>query len=161
MCIYMSNYISQFTCLVHIVTCVPSLQVVVLLSTLLYSTIQSTVVQYVYFKFRMSGSKCKSDGDIPGITTLFIVLYHSFKNVLFLCLVMYYLFDKYYKLITVQCYIADCVSWVPRLTSLNSQTIRTQGILRLEFIHIQGTYCISVEQRICQVLLCCPGSFNS
>ena len=62
----------------------------------------------------MSGSKCKSDGDIPGITTLFIVLYHSFKNVLFLCLVMYYLFDKYYKLITVQCYIADCVSWVPK-----------------------------------------------
>ena len=77
------------------------------------------------FQVQMSGSKCKSDGGIPGITTLFIVLYHSFKNVLFLCLVMYYLFDKYYKLITVQCYIADCVSWVPRLTSLNSQTIRT------------------------------------
>ena len=71
----------------------------------------------------MSGSKCKSGGDIPGITTLFNVLCHNFKNALFLCLVMYYLFDKYYKRITVQCCIANCVSWVPRLNSLNSQTI--------------------------------------
>ena len=29
---------------------------------------------------------------------------------------MYYLCEKYYKPITVQYYIADCVSWVPRLT---------------------------------------------
>ena len=29
---------------------------------------------------------------------------------------MYYLCEKYYKHITVQYYIADCVSWVPKLT---------------------------------------------
>ena len=29
---------------------------------------------------------------------------------------MYYLCEKYYKPITVQHYIAHCVSWVPRLT---------------------------------------------
>ena len=32
---------------------------------------------------------------------------------------MYYLCEKYYKPITVQYYIDDCVSWVPRLTLLN------------------------------------------
>ena len=32
---------------------------------------------------------------------------------------MYYLCEKYCKLITVQYYIADCVSWVPRLTLLD------------------------------------------
>ena len=28
---------------------------------------------------------------------------------------MYYLCEKHYKAITVQYYIADCVSWIPRL----------------------------------------------
>ena len=32
---------------------------------------------------------------------------------------MSYLCEKYYKPITVQHYIADCVSWVPRLTWLD------------------------------------------
>ena len=32
---------------------------------------------------------------------------------------MYYLCEKYYKPITVQYYIADCVSRVPRLTLLD------------------------------------------
>ena len=31
---------------------------------------------------------------------------------------MSHLCDKYYKPVTVQNYIADCVSWVPRLTLL-------------------------------------------
>ena len=35
---------------------------------------------------------------------------------------MYYLCEKYYKPITVQYYIADCVSWVPRLTLLDLGT---------------------------------------
>ena len=35
---------------------------------------------------------------------------------------MYYLCEKYYKPIAVQYYIADCASWVPRLTLLNLQT---------------------------------------
>ena len=38
---------------------------------------------------------------------------------------MYYLCEKYYKPITVQYYIADCVSWVPRLTLLDLQRNQT------------------------------------
>ena len=46
-----------------------------------------------------------------------------FKMFYFLCLFfMYYLCEKYYKPITVQYYIADCVSWVPRLTLLDLRT---------------------------------------
>ena len=37
-------------------------------------------------------------------------------------LLMYYLCKKNYKLIAVECYIADCVSWVPRLTLLDLWT---------------------------------------
>ena len=40
-------------CLVYIVTCVHPLRVVVLLCTLLYSTVYSTVVQYFYFKLEL------------------------------------------------------------------------------------------------------------
>ena len=32
---------------------------------------------------------------------------------------MYYLCEKYYKPITVEYYVADCVSWVLRLTLLD------------------------------------------
>ena len=41
---------------------------------------------------------------------------------MFVFFFMYSLCEKYYKSITVQYYIADCVSWVPRLTSLNLWT---------------------------------------
>ena len=40
----------------------------------------------------------------------------------YLFIFMYYLCEKYYKPITVQYYIADCVSWIPRLTLLDLQT---------------------------------------
>ena len=40
---------------------------------------------------------------------------------LFLCLLfMDYLGEKYYKPISVWYYVADCVSWVPRLILLDS-----------------------------------------
>ena len=42
------------------------LQVVLLLCTLLYSPLQRTVVEYVYFKPRISGSKHKSSGVVAG-----------------------------------------------------------------------------------------------
>ena len=35
---------------------------------------------------------------------------------------MYYLCEKIYKSITVQSYVASCVSWVPRLTLLDFWT---------------------------------------
>ena len=70
----------------------------------------------------MSRSKSKSGGDVAGTT----VLYCKIKNVFFIfcvCLFfMYYLCEKYYKPITVQSCIADCVSWVPWLTLLDLQT---------------------------------------
>ena len=46
-----------------------------------------------------------------------------FSLILYLFLT-YHLCEKY-KATTVQYYIADCVSWVPRLTSLDSRTIWT------------------------------------
>ena len=52
-------------------------------------------------------------------TVLFKVLWCKIKNALFFVFVfMYYWCEKYYKPITAQCYIAVCVSWVPRLTLL-------------------------------------------
>ena len=58
---------------------------------------------------------------------------------LFIC----YLCEKYYKSITVQNYIVDCVSWVPRLTLLDLQTNWTyKCTLRTELIHIERTYCL-------------------
>ena len=52
--------------LVYIITRMRPLRVVVLLCTLLYVTVQSRVVQYLYFKRRMSGSKHKSSSDVAG-----------------------------------------------------------------------------------------------
>ena len=45
-----------------------------------------------------------------------VLLYCKIKNVLFFVFCFYVLCEKYYKPITVQYYIANCVSWVPRLT---------------------------------------------
>ena len=50
---------------------------------------------------------------------------------------MYYLCEKYYEPITVQYYIADCVSCVPRLTLLNLQTNWAyECALGMELIHV-------------------------
>ena len=50
-------------------------------------------------------------------TVLFKVPYYMIKMFIFcVCLFfMYFLCEKYYRPITVQYYIADCVGWVPRL----------------------------------------------
>ena len=55
-------------------------------------------------------------------TVLFKVLYFTFKMFNFcVCFFMYYLCEKYYKSITLQYYVANCVSWAPRLTSFDLQ----------------------------------------
>ena len=55
---------------------------------------------------------------------------------------MYYLCEKYYKMTALQYYIADCVSWVPRLILLNLGTNWTyEHTLRMELVHMYGTYC--------------------
>lgn len=48
------------------VQCVHPLLVAVLLCILLYSTECRSVAQYLYFKTRMSGSKCKSSSDVAS-----------------------------------------------------------------------------------------------
>ena len=58
----------------------------------------------------------------PGILAVLLYkgLYYKIKKHYFLCLsFIYYLYEKYYKPITVQYYMADCVSWVTRLTLLD------------------------------------------
>ena len=135
------------------------LQVVVLLCTLLCRTVYSTVVQYLYFNPRMPGSKCKGSGDVTGTakkcqllywtTVFFKVLYRNIKNVLFFVFVfMYYLCEKYYKPITVQYYIADCVSWVPRLTLLDLRTNWTfERTLGTELFLCRGLTVIGLESQ--------------
>ena len=54
---------------------------------------------------------------------------------------MCYLSEKYYKPITVQYYIADCVIWVPRLTLLDLRTNWTyERALGTELVRMYGTY---------------------
>ena len=65
----------------------------------------------------MSGSKCKSCG-VASISVLFKISYCKIKNIYFLFFT-YCLCEKYLKPITVQYYIADCVTWVPPLTLLD------------------------------------------
>lgn len=62
-------------CLVYMVTCVHPLRVAVLVHNLLHRTVERTVVQCLYFKPRMSGSKRKSNGDVAGTIVLFKALY--------------------------------------------------------------------------------------
>ena len=50
---------------------------------------------------------------------------------------MYYLCEKYYKPITAQYYIANCVSWLCRLTLLDLGTNGTyECALKMEVIHM-------------------------
>ena len=62
---------------------------------------------------------------------------------------MYYLCEKYYKPIITQYYIANCVSWVHRLTLLDLQTNWTyERALRTELIPMLGTYCtLNTQER--------------
>ena len=59
---------------------------------------------------------------------------------------MYYFCEKYFKPITVQYYIADCVSWLPRLTLLDLQTNWThKRALGTELVQVYGTYCTHLD----------------
>ena len=78
------------------------------------------------------------------VVVLFKILNYKFKNVLcFLCLFfMYYLCGKYYKPITIQYYVVDCVSCVSRLILLDFWiNWAYKCVLRMELIRMQGTCC--------------------
>ena len=79
----------------------------------------------------MSGSKRKSSGDVAGTTVFFKVLYCVGLEMFpffFVHFDMYYLYEKYYTPITIQYYIASCVSWVPLLTFLDLSTNWTYAL---------------------------------
>ena len=59
-CICMSSHVSYFICLVYIVTCVHPVQVVMPFCALLYSTVESTDIQYLYFKPRILEASIKT-----------------------------------------------------------------------------------------------------
>ena len=60
---------------------------------------------------------------------------------------MYYLCKKYYKPVTVQYCIADCISWVPRLTLLERTNRTYECSLRMELVCMQGPYCAVIIYR--------------
>ena len=65
---------------------------------------------------------CSLDASLcMPVIVLFEVLYCKIKMFFFnFCVfLMYYLYEKYSKPITVWHYIANCASWVPRLTLLD------------------------------------------
>ena len=69
----------------------------------------------LHTNFKMGTFK---DRNMPSCSAvLFKVLYCQIK--MFSLFFVYYLCEKYYKPNTLHCYIADCVSWVPRLTLLD------------------------------------------
>ena len=67
-----------------------------------------------------------ASGCMPTVVLYFsrycIVRLKVFSLFLCVCFLIYYLCEKYYKSFTVQHCIADCVSWVPRLTLLDLWT---------------------------------------
>ena len=70
-----------------------------------------------------------------GPSVLAVVLhYHTFKGSVLedqkcfiFVFLMYYLCENYCKLIIIQYYIANCMSWVPRLTLLDLPTHSWNG----------------------------------
>ena len=68
------------------------------------------------------------------IILLYISKYYTYKikNVSFIfCVSFLYLYEKYYKPITVQYYMAGCVSWIPRFAS------EKKNIQRMTFSSVQ------------------------
>ena len=91
-------------------------------------TLQGTVVQYLYFKPRMSRSKCKSSSDVVGTAKkrqpFHCITVPSF-NVLYCRKV---LCDKYYKPITVQ-YYAEPLNGLPTWCSSKEPTCQCRRSL--------------------------------
>lgn len=83
----------------------------------------------------------------PQLTVLHCLSRHCtvrWKTPYFLCLfIIYYLWEKYYKPIAVQYYIADCVRCVSRLILLDlGKNWTCEYTLGTEFVHMEETHCI-------------------
>ena len=76
---------------------------------------------------------------------------------LFFVFVMYYLYEKYYKPIAVQYYKANCVNWVPRLTSLDLRTNWTYNhALWMELVHRWGLTVLKLQAPLWPELILFP-----
>ena len=82
---------------------------------------------------------------VPVATCCTVLLYYSryctikFKMFPFFVFIsfMYYLCEKYYKAITVQYHVINCVNWAPRLTLLGLLTDWTcKCPLEMELVHM-------------------------
>ena len=81
----------------------------------------------------LSNSSCQP--RMPAVVLYYCTfqgtVLEDLKCFLCVCFLTYYLCEKYYKPIIVQCYIAYCVSWVPRLFSWTYECT-----LRMECVHL-------------------------
>ena len=82
-----SHKLVHLSCRCHVLA--PSTRV---LFCVLYSILYGTVMKYLYFKSRMSGSQCKGSSEAAGTTITFKVLYCKIKNVSFIFCVFHALF---------------------------------------------------------------------
>ena len=136
-------------CIVYIVMFMNPLEVVAFLCTLLYSMVQSPIVQYPYFKPRMSRSKCKSISGVVDTTVFFKILYCKILNVYFLWVFFLHLCEKYYKPITVQYQTEGC----QLLTQANFMGLMNKLVLRR---YSRNRTCSYVEELLCSIyFLCC------
>ena len=82
---------------------------------------------------------------------------------------MYYFCEKYYKPVTVEYHIVDCVSWVPRLTFLGLGTNWTYVLLEWKSFTCRGVTVYAVEYHAvlclryvaCQAPLFCLGILHA
>ena len=120
-------------CLGYIVTCVHPLQMVAILCTVQYCIeygssisrlLPSSSLQLLLPAYSMPAPVCQLLYCTPLFSRYCTVRLKMFS---FLCLFfMYYLCERYCKPITMQYHIANCVSWVPKLTLLVLGTNQTQ-----------------------------------
>ena len=75
---------------------------------------------------------------LPAVVLLYFSRYWTVRFKMFHFLFSkHYLCEKYYKPIIVQYYVANCISWVPRLTLLGLRTNQPYELaLRLERIRL-------------------------
>ena len=116
----MSSHVSQFTRLAYVVMCVRPLPVIVLLCTLQYCGEYGSTVS-LFLACSLNASPC-----MPAVVLDYCTFQGTVRLKMFYFLCLFFqciiLCEKCYKPITVQSWIADCVSWVLRLTLLDLRT---------------------------------------
>ena len=100
------------------------LQSVTLLACSLYVSPRMPAVVLYYYTLKYCAVRVKMFYCFLFFVFKFYFIFKLYITVLVLPVLlffMYYLYEKYYKPIIVQYYIAKCVTWVPTLSLLHSQ----------------------------------------